>query len=90
MQEEQLENLNNCLRKYRLARGLKQKDAATILEVSASMVSRWEKGVCMPDFINVLKMSLLYRTMIEGLFIDHVRYLKDDLRKKEEACLTNQ
>jgi transcriptional regulator with XRE-family HTH domain len=90
MQEKQLQHLNNCLRKYRMARGLKQKEAAVILAVSTSMISRWEKGVCMPDFLNVLKMSLLYRTMIEGLFIDHVRYLKDELRKKEEASLIKQ
>jgi transcriptional regulator with XRE-family HTH domain len=89
MQEKQLRHLNNCLRKYRMARGLKQKEAAVILTVSTSMISRWEKGVCMPDFINVLKMSLLYRAMIEALFIDHVRFLKDALRKKEEASLTN-
>lgn len=85
-----MQHLNNCLRKYRLARGLKQQEAAVILAVSTSMISRWEKGVCMPDFINVLKMSLLYRAMIEGLFIDHVRYLKDELRKKEEAGLIKQ
>jgi len=82
------ESLNNCLRKYRRLRGLRQKDVADILELkSTGMISRWEKGVCLPETINVIRLTVLYRTMAEALYIDLVRNLKEDLLRKEEKVL---
>jgi len=78
----------NCLRKYRRARGLKQNEVAKILGLrSASMISRWEKGVCLPCTLNLFKLSALYRTMADALFIDLLRVVKSDLRKREEKVL---
>ncbi len=75
----------NCLRKYRKARGLKQKDVAKILGIkSASMVSRWEKGLCMPNTLNLFRLATLYRTMADALFIDMVRALRDDVHRREK------
>ena len=83
--------MNNCLRKYRKARGLKQAEVAAILGLkSTSMISRWEKGVCVPDTINALKLAVLYRIMVDALFIDHVRQLRIDLYKQEAMILTNK
>jgi len=79
----------NCLRKYRKARGLNQKQVAAILGLkSTGMISRWEKGVCLPDTINIFKLSILYRTLIEALFIDHVHELRAGLYQKEETILS--
>ena len=84
-------SLNNCLRKYRRLRGLRQGDVAKILGLkSTSMISRWEQGVCLPDTLNVLRLALVYRTMVEALFIDRVRSLKEELLKKEEEVLKNK
>ena len=78
----------NCLRRYRKARDLKQKDVANILGLkSASMISRWEKGVCMPSALNLFRLASLYRTMADALFIDLLRALRSDLHKKEERVL---
>lgn len=75
----------NCLKKYRKARGLKQKEVAKILELrSSSMISRWEKGVCLPNSLNLLSLALLYRTPVEGLFVDLVRARKPSLFEREE------
>ena len=85
MKNTRVIGLNNCLRKYRKIRGLKQKDVAKILGLrSTSMISRWEKGGSIPDSLNVFKLSLLYRTMVDALYADLVRTLKDELRKREE------
>lgn len=79
---------NNCLRKYRKVRGLKQKDVAKILGLKGtSMISRWEKGVCLPELLNSLKLALLYRTMIDALYIDLVREMREELRLREEEVL---
>ncbi|MEM2991374.1 MAG: helix-turn-helix transcriptional regulator [Halobacteria archaeon] len=78
----------NHLRRYRKARGLKQKDVAKILGFkSASMISRWEKGVCLPNTLNLLKLAALYRTMADALYVDLLRTIKGDLRQKEERVL---
>lgn len=78
----------NCLKKYRRIRGLKQKEVAKILGIkSASIISRWEKGVCLPNTLNLFRLSVLYRTMSDALFIDLTRDLRDDLRKREEKIL---
>jgi len=78
-------NITNCLRKYRKTRGLKQNDVARILDMkSASMVSRWEKGVCLPSTRNLFKLAVLYRTMSDALFVDLINEIREDLRKREE------
>jgi transcriptional regulator with XRE-family HTH domain len=61
----------NCLRKYRRAAGFKQKDVACILGLkNASMISRWENGICLPKLQSLFKLAILYRTMADALFID--------------------
>ena len=75
----------NCLRKYRRVRGLKQKEVAKILGLkNSSIISRWEKGVCFPNPVNLFKLAALYRTLVDALFIDLIRMLKKDLMKEEE------
>ena len=82
------ENLNNCLRKYRRLRGLRQSDVAEILGLrSTSMISRWEQGASFPDSINMLKLAIIYRTMVDALFIEMVRILREELLLKEEEAL---
>jgi len=78
----------NCLKKYRRVTGLKQKDVAEILQLkSTSMISRWEKGLCLPRPLNIFKLAILYRTMTDALFYDLRRALIDDIQKKEEEVL---
>jgi transcriptional regulator with XRE-family HTH domain len=63
--------LPNCLRKYRKAAGFKQKDVACMLGFkNASVISRWENGLCQPKLRSLLKLAILYRTMADALFID--------------------
>jgi transcriptional regulator with XRE-family HTH domain len=79
----------NCLRRYRKARGLKQKEVAQILGLkSASMISRWEKGRCLPNTMNLFRLASLYRTMTDALFTELLKALRDDLREKEEKFLS--
>ncbi len=51
------------------------------------MISRWEKGASLPNSLNIFRLSLLYRTLIDVLFVDLMRLLKEDLRKREENVL---
>jgi len=85
MKKIDYKNIPNCLRKYRKARGLNQKDVAKVLGLkSASLISRWEKGICLPSPINLFRLAALYRTLVDALFIDLLRFLKQELIDKEK------
>jgi len=58
---------------------------AKILNIkNASMISRWEKGVCLPSTTNLLSLAILYRKPAEFLLIDHIRIIKPEIYKREE------
>ena len=85
MKNAKCKTIPNCLRRYRKAKALKQKEVAQILGLkSASQISRWERGFCMPSSLNLLKRSLVYRPMVDALFIDLLRSPKMDLQTREE------
>jgi transcriptional regulator with XRE-family HTH domain len=75
----------NCLRKYRRISRFKQKQVAKMLGFkTASRISRWEKGYCLPSVVNLLKLSILYRTMPDTLFLDLTRKLREVIREQGE------
>ncbi len=75
----------NLLRKYRKVRGLRQEDAARILGLSKSRVSRWEKGMSIPTLANAIRLAILYRVMVDALFDDFVRALRKEVHDREES-----
>ena len=78
----------NLLRKYRRVRGLKQKEVARILSLkSASRISRWEKGACLPSVMNALRLAVVYRVMVDAIFPDLLRSLREELKEKEEKLI---
>jgi len=81
----------NHLRKYRKARGLSQRDAARILGyVNSSRLSRWEHGTCLPKPVNMFKMAALYRTLVDALYIDMLRSIREEVQKREQQVLTDR
>lgn len=83
-------SLPNCLRKYRKARALHQAEVAKLLNFkSASRLCRWENGSCLPNLVNALRLSILYRTTIEALFIDLSRSLREELSLREKSLNTH-
>lgn len=37
---------------------------------STSMISRWERGITMPSGDNLVKLSVLYKTLVNELYYD--------------------
>jgi len=88
MQKIKPKNIPNCLRKYRKRRGHKQNYVAKILNIkSASMISRWEKGVCLPDTKNLFRLAAIYRTTPDALFPDLIREMRIEMQRREEKIL---
>jgi transcriptional regulator with XRE-family HTH domain len=64
---------------------LKQKDVAEILNLkSAGMISRWEKGICLPSLTNVIKLSGIYCVLVDALFFPLIRLIKRKIMEREE------
>ncbi len=88
MEITKLKRRPNQLKKYRKERGLNQSEVAKIVGVKdASVVSRWEKGSCLPNTIVMFKLAILYRTMIDNLFYGVRMVLIDEIGKKEDKVL---
>ena len=81
----------NQLRKYRKARGLKQREAARILGFAdASSLSRWEHGASLPSVMNMFRLAALYGTLVDALYIDALRTIRDEVRRREIEVLVSR
>jgi len=88
MKKVEFKKIPNCLRKYRKAVGLKQKDVAEILNLkSAGMISRWEKGVCLPSLLNAIKLAGSYSVLVDALFFPLIRMIKRKIMERQEEIL---
>ena len=81
----------NSLKKYRKSVGLTQKEVAHILGLQkSSCISRWEKGLALPNIKYVFQLSLLYKTVPHILYDDFWDVLKDEVKKIESELLAQQ
>ena len=88
MRNTKPKTIPNSLKRYRKARGLQQKEVAKILGLrSASMISRWENGICLPSALNLFRSAVVYRTMVDALYMDLVRASRAHLHKREKRVL---
>lgn len=63
--------IQNRLRIYRKARGLTQKAAAKIIGLtSPTQISRWERGERLPNLVQALRFSALFRRFVNDIFYD--------------------
>ena len=61
----------NSLKEHRLLMGYKQKEVARLLGMkSANRLSRWEKGVAMPNVENLIKLSAIYATLMNEFYFE--------------------
>jgi transcriptional regulator with XRE-family HTH domain len=84
MKNDSSKPIPNQLRRYRKIRGLTQGHVAKVLGLkSTSMISRWEHGRCLPSFHNIIRLSVIYRTMMDALFFDFKRTIGNEIMKRE-------
>lgn len=75
----------NSLRHLRKQRGLRQQDVADVLDIAhPSLISKWEKGYCTPHIITLVKLAVLYRTMVDAIYLDLRMEVKSEIRMKEQ------
>ena len=68
--------------------GYKQKDIAYLLGfVSTNRISEWERGTAAPNLVNLIKLSVIYRTNPTDLYFDVMQDVRDELAQKEQRLL---
>lgn len=60
--------LGERLKDLRLRRGFTQEQAGQILGVSAQAVSKWERGLTLPDVLMMPRIAVLYRISLDELY----------------------
>jgi transcriptional regulator with XRE-family HTH domain len=81
----------NQLRKYRRARGLNQRQAARVLGLAdPSSLSFWERGSRLPSVKNMFRLAALYRTLVDALYSDALRMIREDVRRREVKTLRSK
>lgn len=74
----------NRLWKYRMLMGFQQKEVAYRLGLeNTAMISRWEKGLAMPSGENLLKLSKLYKTLVNELYYELGKEYERELYPEE-------
>ena len=64
---EEFINVSNNIRKYRKRKNLTQAQLAEHLCVTSQNVSKWEKGLSMPDISNLWKLAQFFSVSLEEM-----------------------
>jgi transcriptional regulator with XRE-family HTH domain len=81
----------NRLKEYRDIYGLSQKDVAFLLGIKGSTrIGQWERGVKTPCMTHLLKLSLIYRALVNDLYFDLLQEYKDTISQKQEQLFTRK
>lgn len=74
----------NRLKKHRRIAGLKQRHIARLLALhDTKPVSLWERGLAMPSTLNLIKLSIIYRTLPNELYYELFVELKAEIAALE-------
>ncbi len=74
-----VQKFKNTLRYHRKILGMTLKEVATILmHKNVSRLSKWEHGKSTPNLNNLLKLSIVYKTLIDQFYPE----IRSDIRKR--------
>ena len=64
--------------------GYTQRQVASLLGLHDSVpLSLWERGIKLPNTVNLIKLSLIYRTYPNELYNDVFQSFREELKAKE-------
>ena len=64
---EEFKNVAGNIRKYRKRKNLTQAQLAEMFSVTSQNISKWEKGISMPDISNLWKLAQFFSISLEEL-----------------------
>ena len=88
MRKSRRTRIPNSLKKHRKLVGYKQIEVALLLGLhDTACISRWEKGLSFPNTINLIKLSIIYRTFPNELYFDLMLQLRHELLRTDKLTL---
>ncbi|MHB9010629.1 MAG: helix-turn-helix transcriptional regulator [Ignavibacteriaceae bacterium] len=79
MDYKKYQSIPNNLRQHRTERGLKQDQVAAALGLkNKTLISRWERGRSIPSLITAVRLSVIYATPINVLFVSLMETIKNE------------
>ena len=76
--------IENRIWKYRTLKGLKQEELAFLIgNASSSQVSRYERGLVMPTFEQLIKLCCALDIRIESLYPQLVKKWQEEVEKNK-------
>jgi len=76
----------NNLKRHRKIAGYLQKDVAFLLgHTSTNQLCRWEQGQAVPGILNLIKLSIIFRTLPHELYFDLFKEQQEMIKQKEQA-----
>lgn len=84
-------NFPNRLKEFRDITGLSKKEVAFLIDLKdAGKIGKWERGDSKPSLDQVLKLSIVYQTLVNNLYFDLHQEYKDQILKRREDLPTIQ
>jgi DNA-binding XRE family transcriptional regulator len=81
----------NRLKEYRDIHGLSQKDVAYLLGIKGqTRIGQWEKGVKTPSMTHLLKLSIIYRALVNDLYFDLLQEYRETISQKLQDLLAGK
>ena len=80
----------NRLTLYRRRCGYTLEDAATIMDIPADTVNKWEKGILAPGISDYFGLAHLYKVEPLKLYAPYVKQLEVALKKRVKELLGNR
>lgn len=89
---EEKKYIPNKLKRCRKLSGYKQNEVSRLLGLkSSARLAKWEKGKSFPSVLNLLKLSALYSTLANDLYIEiylkfknEVKHIKPTYKRKNK------
>lgn len=79
----------NRLKMHRKMMGYKQKEVARLLGLySTSPLSEWENGITIPSSRYLIKLSILYRTTVNELYVEYCQDVREAVQCKKLEAFT--
>ena len=90
MDEQKLkDNISNNIKHLRTQKNLSQEKLGAILNYGGTAVSNWEKGIRMPDSIDLFKLANYFGVAFEDIIEKDLRVESYEDLSKEKAILDN-
>jgi transcriptional regulator with XRE-family HTH domain len=87
--ENERRHIPNRLRMHRKLMRYSQKQVAHLLGLHPAQLSQWENGLKLPNTLNLIKLSIIYRALPTELYFEYFQEIREHIKNKEWELFGN-